>query len=169
MLLLGGASNATQQQRKKSLKFVVNLSGSRTSSLPFFPGFHDVAWLFRHQSALTWTLRPLLNPVIKFWYETQINYLGVLRHFFAHLKYLDALLLLLPHVFFSMKFEFESAMCFAQQQQQPSSMEWFRAYVEKSYHQIRRANWQLDFFLCEKMFRRWKNNLIYGRITLIKH
>ena len=100
MLLLGGASNATQQQRKKSLKFVVNLSGSRTSSLPFFPGFHDVAWLFRHQSALTWTLRPLLNPVIKFWYETQINYLGVLRHFFAHLKYLDALLLLLPHVFF---------------------------------------------------------------------
>ena len=25
-------------------------------------------------------------------------------------------------------------------------MEWFRAYVEKSYHQIRRANWQLDFF-----------------------
>ena len=79
MLLLCSSND----NEKKSLKFVVNLSGSRTSSLPFFPGFHDVAWLFRHQSALTWTLRPLLNPVIKFWYETQINYLGFCGIFFC--------------------------------------------------------------------------------------
>ena len=34
----------------------------------------------------------LLNPVIKFWYETQINYLGFCGIFCAHVKYFDAFL-----------------------------------------------------------------------------
>ena len=106
MLLLCSSND----NEKKSLKFVVNLSGSRTSSLPFFPGFHDVAWLFRHQSALTWTLRPLLNPVIKFWYETQINYLGFCGIFFLLISNIWMHFYCFYHtVFFSMKFELESA------------------------------------------------------------